>query len=94
MLGGELGLGTIFRLFARDVTLKLSAPVRKSGGIEFFVSGASAGLSCRVESSAGSEAGATWNTTLLTNAPIDGRFRVFDPDFSGSGSRFYRALSP
>jgi uncharacterized repeat protein (TIGR03803 family) len=93
-LGGDLGLGTVFRLFAGDVRLRLSAPVRESGGLEFFVSGAAAGLSCRVESSASTEAGAMWNSTLVTNAPIDGRFRVFDSEVSGTTARFYRALSP
>ena len=91
--GGDLNLGTVFKLFASTPAVALTRIQASEAGALLSLSGGAAGQTFEIQATANLDK-SLWQAIGTNQFGIDGRFQFLDTGASNYPTRFYRSATP
>jgi uncharacterized repeat protein (TIGR03803 family) len=91
--GGEMGFGTIFKLFSSPPLIAITSIEFGAGGARLNLAGGAAGGTFHIQATVSLSA-TYWQTIGANKFGIDGRFQFLDNGASNYLARFYRSATP
>ncbi len=91
--GGDLNLGTVFRLFGSTPTIAVSHIELSGAGVRLSVSGGAASQTFRIQATPNLTR-PSWQAIGTNQFGIDGKFQFLDTSASNYPTRFYRSATP
>ncbi len=91
-LGGDIGFGTVFKLFSSPPQIVLASIQLSETGVWLSLAGAAAGQTCRMQAATNLNT-PFWQIIGTNVAGLDGKVQFLDTDASKYPVRFYRTLA-
>jgi uncharacterized repeat protein (TIGR03803 family) len=92
--GGDMDLGTVFKLFSSTPVIRITAIQFNAAGAGVSLSGAAAGQLCQIQANTNLAITNGWQVIGSSIAGIDGAFQFVDTGATNYPARFYRTAKP